>query len=197
MSEQRLIDVVPLRNRMANCLSHLCESDPDGKSDVGSVSEMLADFIGELDNCPTIDPETLPIVRELRAKIGNMEDNERYMRKQLDNLRENLKKANKTAENWENCLCHEIETRKELEQKLARYEKAEKEGRLVIAPDKLYDLVYDELSPEESYITEHSTEGVAIKFAGDYIRPDELGETVFLTREEAEAALKERGDDGL
>ncbi len=80
----------------------------------------------------------------------------------------------------------------ELRAKLARYEQAEKEGRLVIAPDKLYDLIFDECSSKESYITEYPTEGVYIGFAGDYLSPDEIGKTVFLSREDAEAALKER-----
>lgn len=80
----------------------------------------------------------------------------------------------------------------ELQGKLAQYKQAEAEGRLVICPDKLYDLMFDECSPEEAYITEYKTEGLYISFAGDYIAPEEIGGTVFLTREDAEAALKER-----
>lgn len=79
----------------------------------------------------------------------------------------------------------------ELRAKLARYEKAEKDGHILVVPEKLYDVIYDEAIPGAAYINEHQTDGGYIKFAGDYISPEEIGETVFLTEEEAEAALKE------
>lgn len=86
--------------------------------------------------------------------------------------------------------CELVRETDELRQKLAWYEQAEAEGRLVICPEKLYDLMFDECSPEKAYITEYKTEGPFIAFAGDYIAPEEIGETIFLTREEAEQKLK-------
>lgn len=127
MSEPRIVDA----NRF----------DPFDICDKARI-DIAATLRGWVALQPTIDPETLPIVQELKAK-------------------------------------------------LARYEQAENEGRLVIVPDKLYDLLYDEAAPEKSYIAEYNTEGVGIKFAGDYIQPDEIGKTIFLTREEAKAELKE------
>lgn len=83
-----------------------------------------------------------------------------------------------------------MEQMDELRAKLARYEQAEKEGRLVIVPDKLFDVLFDDAAPEKSYITEYATGEACIMFAGDYIPVSEIGETVFRTREEAERALK-------
>lgn len=74
-------------------------------------------------------------------------------------------------------------------EKLARYEQAEQAGRLVIVPDKLFDVLYDDAAPEKSYITEYPTGEACIMFAGDFIPVSEIGETVFRTNEEAEAAL--------
>lgn len=59
-------------------------------------------------------------------------------------------------------------------------------------PMVLYEVVYDEVSPKRAYIAEYPTEGLYIKWAGDYIAVDELDETVFLTKEAAEAAKKEK-----
>lgn len=131
MSEQRLIDADAMN-----------PYDICNKSCIDGVATLR----GWVALQPTIDPETLPIVKELREK-------------------------------------------------LARYEQAEAERRLAICPDKLYDLMFDECSPEEAYITEHKTDGLFIAFAGDYIAPEEIGESVFLTHEDAETALKRRASD--
>ncbi len=80
--------------------------DMSGYTDLGAVEDYI-------DSIPEIDPKTLPIVQELTEK---------------------LKKANKTAENWEYCLTKEIEKRRAIEQKLSMYEQAEGEGRLVELP---------------------------------------------------------------
>ena len=67
--------------------------------------------------------------------------------------------------------------------KLAEYETAEEEGRLVVLPCKLGTPVY---------FLRHGFDGWRIdsrKFAYGMI--GEVGKTVFLTREEAEKALKE------
>ena len=78
-------------------------------------------------------------------------------------------------------------------EKLAEYETAEKEGRLVVLPCKvgstvyriLYTLAFGEIGDKAEkhyFIRETSFE---------YGMIDDLNETVFLTREEAEKALKE------
>lgn len=148
MSEKRMIyadDIVKVADH-AYDQWNLAMAAADGQREINLCfkrQDLCKAVAAVAKNAPTIDSETLPIVRELRAK-------------------------------------------------LARYEKAEAEGRLVIVPEKLYDLVYDELAPDKSYITEYSTEGGSIAFAGDYVPVSEIGRTVFRTREEAEAALKER-----
>ena len=91
--------------------------------------------------------------------------------------------------------------------KLAAYEDAEEQGRLVILPCKVGDMLY---APTRNIISEfrvshfefggyeehylwagwHRTKGITGKFRLDGIRASKIGKTVFLSREEAEAALK-------
>lgn len=87
---------------------------------------------------------------------------------------------------WE-CECDRCDKpndwKNECVKKLAEYEIAEEEGRLVVLPCKLGTPVY---------FLRHGFDGWRIdsrKFAYGMI--GEVGETVFLTREEAEKALKE------
>lgn len=67
--------------------------------------------------------------------------------------------------------------------KLAEYETAEKEGRLAVLPCKVGDTVY---------VLRQSWNGWNIdKKKFSYAMNGKIGKTVFLTREEAEKALKE------
>lgn len=91
--------------------------------------------------------------------------------------------------------------------KLAAYEDAEEQGRLVIFPCKVGDALYaptrniisefrvsqfDFGGYEKSYlwVNWHLTKGFTSNFRIDGIKASEIGKTVFLTREEAEVALK-------
>ena len=96
--------------------------------------------------------------------------------------------------------------------KLATYEDAEEQGRLVILPCKVGDTIY---APTRSFVSEfrvsqfdfggyeepylwvnwYLTKGITGNFRIDGISASEIGKTVFLTREEAEAALKGGQDD--
>lgn len=98
-------------------------------------------------------------------------------------------------------------------EKLQKYEDAEEQGRLVILPCKVGDTVY---VPTRNFISEfrvsqfdyggyeepylwvnwYLTKGISGNFRIDGIRASEIGKTVFLTREEAEAALKGESKDG-
>lgn len=149
MSEQRMVD--------ANAIElHRVTHDMGGYADLDDVEE----YIG---NLPTIDPETLPIVRELREK-------------------------------------------------LERYEKAEQEGRLIELPCKIGDTVWVttcatsrgiEVVKCEVRKMRIKNDGKTIGYSccgryksgylynGNFVF-NSIGKTVFLTREEAEAALKER-----
>ena len=79
--------------------------------------------------------------------------------------------------------------------KLAEYEDLEEQNRLIKLPcavgDTIYAIYSDEDSSfiEEPKVVEVSTHRVWIDSA--YFDYDDFGKTVFLTREEAEAALKE------
>lgn len=78
-------------------------------------------------------------------------------------------------------------------EKLAEYETAEEEGRMVVLPCKvgstvyriLYTLAFGEIGDkaEKHYLIRETS--------FEYGMIDDLNETVFLTREEAEKALKE------
>lgn len=98
---------------------------------------------------------------------------------------------------WEN-------NRHEVLQKLAEYEDLEKQGKLLKLPCAVGDTVY-EIDEFENEITERKVHSIEIEDFGVTImvsEPDgcspytgrcieDFSETVFLTREEAEAALKE------
>lgn len=152
MNEQRLID--------ANALYE--SWDYGSKNDVYEYHP--SDVLDSIIDCPTIDPETLPIVQELRGK-------------------------------------------------LERYEKAEQKGRLVELPCKVGDTVYyltgnPSLSAKPAfnrveqdrvdgfYFDERSLQIRLHFFHGNHGTYGFFGKTIFLTREEAEAALKERYNDG-
>lgn len=89
--------------------------------------------------------------------------------------------------------------------KLAKYETAEEEGRLVVLPCKVGDIVHfiddiDGVYERTAVVTgiEIDVWGVHIVIPDDetasvfsYYEPEEFGETIFLTKEAAEAALKE------
>ena len=91
-------------------------------------------------------------------------------------------------------LCSDVIPKLE---KLAEYETAEEEGRLVVLPCKvgrtvyriLYTLAFGEIGDkaEKHYFIRET------KF--EYGMIDDLNETVFLTREEAEKALEEMEKD--
>ena len=82
--------------------------------------------------------------------------------------------------------------------RLAEYEDAENDGRLYLAPCKLDDRIYMIVTkrprinrPEFSFIkTTYLTENNFFRVIRD------LGKTVFLTREEAEAAFERMKVDG-
>ena len=96
--------------------------------------------------------------------------------------------------------------------KLAAYEDAEEQGRLVRLPCKVGDTLYaptrniisefrvsqfDFGGYEKSYlwVNWYLTKGITGNFRIDGIKASEIGKTVFLTCEEAEAALKGGQDD--
>lgn len=122
MSEQRFVSVETLKDKFAEW---------------GLIGELSIEEINVvIDETPIIDPETLPIVQELRAKLeGTQRDCDMAVKKYAK-CAVKLNKAHKTAENWESCLVKEIEKRKAIEQKLSQYEQALQEGRLVELPIK-------------------------------------------------------------
>ena len=77
---------------------------------------------------------------------------------------------------------------------------AEQAGRLVVLPCKVGDTVYFTLlgriieKPVFSIVSFSASARIYCAGTSEYFRPEDFGKTVFLTREEAEAALK--GGDG-
>lgn len=98
MSEQRLIDANKL-----NCLLGIAEKDIYVKY--------------WLDRMPTIDPETLPIVRELREKLMLTEANQNHFKEERDLL---LFKTKETAEAATSEIDRRNKTICELQEKLER-----------------------------------------------------------------------------
>ena len=98
-------------------------------------------------------------------------------------------------------------TERKVLEKLANYEDAEEEGRMIILPCKVGDTVY-EPRPSRGYVQEYIITSIEIYDDSPIYRWDlkdgkgsfsfvagfsgnAIGKTVFLTREAAEAALKE------
>lgn len=81
-------------------------------------------------------------------------------------------------------------------EKLAAYEDAEEQGRLVILPCKVGDMVYR--IHTKDHVEKHRVIAFHVSASGLWFWDengretpvDKIGETVFLTREAAEAALK-------
>ena len=92
----------------------------------------------------------------------------------------------------------------EMIKKLAEYENAEEEGKLVVLPCKVGDVLY---KPTRSFVSEyevrfievsscnclflHTSVVKGINDSGETFKEDDIGKKVFLTKEEAEKALKE------
>lgn len=90
--------------------------------------------------------------------------------------------------------------------KMLRWEEAEKEGRLVVLPCKVGDTVYRIVQDAVPHITKDEVcdirfsdrMNVYIELVGRWVfYSGRFGETVFLTREQAESALRgeENGND--
>ena len=83
-------------------------------------------------------------------------------------------------------------------ERLAQYEDAEEQGRLVRVPCKIGDTVWairsyhGILRPQQGVVSEmYFRLDMTLQIVVKHVTRGELGRTIFLTREEAEAALKE------
>ena len=75
--------------------------------------------------------------------------------------------------------------------KLSAYETAEEEGRLVVLPCKVGDIVYKIMCQRDNFDDRPYRIITSVNFRLDMA--DDIGKTVFLTREEAEKELKRMG----
>lgn len=73
--------------------------------------------------------------------------------------------------------------------KLAEYEAAEEEGILVVLPCKVGDFVYKIIYQRDNFDDRPYRIVTKVRFRFDMI--DDIGKTIFLTREEAEKKLEE------
>lgn len=93
---------------------------------------------------------------------------------------------------WE-CECDScdkpIDWKNDCVKKLAEYETAEDEGRLVVLPCKVGDIVYKIMCQRDNFDDRPYRIITSVNFRLDMA--DDIGKTVFLTREEAEKELKE------
>ena len=72
--------------------------------------------------------------------------------------------------------------------KLAKYETAEEEGRLVVLPCKVGDIVYKIMCQRDNFDDRPYRIITSVNFRLDMA--EEIGKTVFLAREEAEKELR-------
>ena len=102
--------------------------------------------------------------------------------------------------NEDNCPCLQ-----EILEKLAEYEDLEEQGKLLKLPCAVGNTVY-EINKIRETVSTFTVKGFSVSEHGIFVKwelsdgiyrnldgfnDDEIGKTVFLTREEAEAALKE------
>lgn len=80
MAEQRLIDANALCDELKNKLKQLNSGDLS--------SQVLPFFIEAISDWPTIDPETLPIVQDLRKQVDSMNNRLSYIEFWERNLRD-------------------------------------------------------------------------------------------------------------
>lgn len=116
-------------------------------------------------------------------------DNYKILRADADRIRESMMQ--------ENLMLIGEKTR--LEKELAAYRAAEQDGTLVRVPCKVGDMVYVLIPADCGFCDKEQCENifpcrksylVKTEFSADLA--DDVGKTVFLTREDAEAALKEQ-----
>lgn len=175
MNEMRLIDANKVESSEVFC----------GTSDFAKDCRLSVDMLMLAQ--PSIDPETLPIVKELREELETVKQDGESCMKSIFKQSEMYMEIKKEAT--------------ELREKLARYEQAEKDGRLIELPCKVGD---DAWVLFDGGLYETRVKGISVSargkdvilhFGGYPVKNawgSEIGKTVFLTREEAEAALKER-----
>lgn len=109
MDEPRLIDATELRSAFDTWLSLLDDNNPDHQLEGSTIYNCAL----RVDNAPTVDPETLPLVKALRAENAElMQHNAERARisgsriaeqtKTIDELREKLIRANAELDaiNW-------------------------------------------------------------------------------------------------
>ena len=83
---------------------------------------------------------------------------------------------------------------------LNKYQQAEKDGRLVVLPCKVGDTVYFDLFGKIiekqvfSIVSFSNSTRIYCDGTSEHFRPEDVGKTFFLTREEAEAALEAEQD---
>lgn len=83
--------------------------------------------------------------------------------------------------------------------RLRELAQAEQDGRLVVLPCKVGDTVYFTLlgriieKPVFSIVSFSASARIYCAGTSEYFRPEDFGKTVFPTREEAEAALAQKG----
>ena len=80
-------------------------------------------------------------------------------------------------------------THAELREKLMKYETAEEDSRLVVLPCKVGDFVYKIICQRDNFDDRPYRIVTEVRFRLGMI--DDIGKTIFLTREEAEKALTE------
>lgn len=97
--------------------------------------------------------------------------------------------------------CYECPGFQDILAKLAHYEDLEESGRLVVLPCKVGETVYQILQKgsghweEDKYILDDRGIPKIYERGFHLILLNDIGKTVFLTRKEAEAALKGGGQD--
>lgn len=108
---------------------------------------------------------------------------------------EEVQKLKKSDASKEQCTIDQHGEIHRLRDELKRYKQAEQEGRLYNLPLKPGDTIYRPEALQFCWVITnveiYEDEIVFIDDSDNIFRPDDIGKTVFLSREEAEKALQE------
>ena len=127
------------------------------------------------------------IVPQLYARTGAYED--------TDLTPEEIDMDHEAAEQLRQ-LCRDYDL-----DRLEKLAEADKDGRVVVLPCKMGDTVYFALlgriieKQVFSIVSFSNSTRIYCDGTSEYFRPEDIGKTFFLTREEAEAALKAMKDE--
>lgn len=170
------------------------------------VDESVSRYLGPLADIKGMKPKLLDLILNGPTLNGVSKDVLRQIIRQLytrlaayEDTRLAPEEVDKLAKDW-NDLCTVLGECGGIS-RLRELAEADKDGRLVLLPCKVGDTVHFVLlgriieKPVSSIVSFSNSTRIYCDGTSEYFRPEDIGKTFFLTREEAEAALEAMKDE--